>query len=179
MTIRDATETDLLRILEITNEAIANTTAVWSVKLATLDARRMWLLERQARGFPVLVADVNGSVLGFASYGDYRPWDGYLHTVEHSIYVHPDAQGRGLGRALLTALLERAKAQGKHVMVAGIEASNTASIALHRSAGFEEVGQLREVGRKFGRWLDLKFMQITLPGPANPEEKATPKDGLE
>lgn len=169
MTIRDATEADLPRILEITNEAIANTTAVWSTRPATLEARRMWLLERQGRGFPVLVADDDGTVLGFASYGDYRPWDGYLHTVEHSIYVHPGAQGRGLGRALLTALLERAEAQGKHVMVAGIEASNAASIALHRRAGFEEAGQLREVGRKFGRWLDLLFMQRTFSGPANPD----------
>jgi phosphinothricin acetyltransferase len=113
--------------------------------------------------------DERNPQLGFASYGDYRPWDGYLHTVEHSIYIHPDAQGRGLGRALLAALIERAEAQGKHVMVAGIEAKNAASIALHRRAGFEEAGQLREVGRKFGRWLDLLFMQKTLPGPANPD----------
>ena len=169
MTIRDANEADLPRILEITNEAIANTTAVWSIKPATLEARRTWLQDRQGRGFPVLVADEDGAVLGFASYGDYRPWDGYLHTVEHSIYVHPNAQGRGLGRTLLAALLERAEAQGKRVMVAGIEASNAASIALHRRAGFEEAGVLRDVGRKFGRWLDLLFMQKTFPGPANPD----------
>lgn len=169
MTIRDATEADLPRILEITNQAIANTTAVWSVRPATLDARRTWLLDRQSHGFPVLVADEDGTVFGFASYGDYRPWDGYLHTVEHSIYVHPTAQGRGLGRALLAALIERAHAQGKHVMVAGIAASNAASIALHRRAGFEVAGQLREVGRKLGRWLDLLFMQRTFSGPANPD----------
>ena len=169
MTIRDATEADLPRILEITNEAIANTKAVWSIKPATLEARRTWLLERQGRGFPVLVADQGGVVLGFASYGDYRPWDGYLHTVEHSIYVHPYAQGRGLGRALLAALVERAEMHGKHVMVGGIEASNAASIALHRRMGFAEAGQLREVGRKFGRWLDLLFMQKMLPGPVNPD----------
>lgn len=169
MTIRDATEADLPRILGITNEAIVNTTAVWSIKPATLDARRAWLMERQSRGFPVLVADREGVVLGFASYGDYRPWDGYLHTVEHSVYVHPDAQGQGLGRALLEALLERAELQGKHVMVAGIEASNAASIALHRRVGFEEAGQLRQVGRKFGRWLDLLFMQKTFSGPALPD----------
>ena len=169
MTIRDATEADLPSILEITNEAIANTTAVWSIKPATLDARTAWLVERQSRGFPVLVADHDGSVLGFASYGDYRPWDGYLHTVEHSVYVHPDAQGQGLGRALLEALLERAEVQGKHVMVAGIEVSYAASIALHQRIGFEEAGQLRQVGRKFGRWLDLLFMQKTFSGSANPD----------
>ncbi|QCO00454.1 N-acetyltransferase family protein (plasmid) [Azospirillum argentinense] len=168
-TVRDATEADLPRILEITNEAIANTTAVWSLVPATLESRKAWMLDRQSRGFPILVADQDGAVLGFASYGDYRPWDGYLHTVEHSIYVHPDAQGRGVGRALLAALVERAEAQGKHAMVAGIEAGNTASIALHRRAGFEEAGQLRQVGRKFGRWLDLLFMQKLFPGPANPD----------
>ena len=85
-----------------------------------------------SRGFPILVADQDGVVLGFASYGNYRPWDGYLHTVEHSLYLHPDAQGRGVGGALLASLVERAETQGKHVMVAGIETSNAASIALHR-----------------------------------------------
>ena len=168
-TIRDATEADLPSILAITNEAIANTTAVWSLLPATLETRRAWLLDRQGRDFPVLVADDAGSVLGFASYGDYRPWDGYLHTVEHSLYVHPDAQGRGEGQALLGRLIERAEAQGKRVMVAGIEAGNAASVALHRRAGFEEAGRLREVGRKFGRWLDLLFMQKLLPGPAHPD----------
>lgn len=168
-TIRDAVETDLPGILEITNEAIANTTAVWSLAPATLEARRAWLLDRRGRGFPVLVADGGGAVLGFASYGEYRPWDGHLHTVEHSLYVHPDAQGRGVGRALLAALVERAEAQGKHAMVAGIEAGNAASVALHRRAGFEQAGLLREVGRKFGRWLDLLFMQKLLPGPAHPD----------
>lgn len=92
-----------------------------------------------------------------------------MHTVEHSISVHPTAQGRGLGRALPAALTERAQAQGKHVMVAGIEGSNAASIALHRRAGFEVAGQLREVGRKLGRSLDLLFMQRTFSGPANPD----------
>ena len=168
-TIRDASEGDLPRILEITNEAIANTTAIWSTAPATLDARRTWMRDRQARGFPVLVATEGEAVLGFASYGDFRAWDGYLHTVEHSIYVAPEAQGRGLGRALLDGLVERAAAQGKHVMVAGIEATNAASIALHRRAGFEEAGRLRQVGRKFGRWLALLFMEKLLPGPAHPD----------
>jgi phosphinothricin acetyltransferase len=112
-TIRDATEADLPRILEIANEAIANTTAVWSLAPATPETRKAWLLDRRGRGFPVLVADRDGAVLGFASYGDFRPWDGYLHTVEHSLYVHPEAQGRGVGRALLAALVERAGAQGR------------------------------------------------------------------
>ena len=160
--IRDAIESDLPAILAITNEAIANTTAVWNNTPATLEARTAWMRERQARGFPVLVATDGGKVLGFASFGDFRPFEGYLHTVEHSIYVAPEAQGRGVGKALLAALVERARALGKHVIVGGIEAGNTASIALHTRAGFVETGRLPEVGQKFGRWLDLVFMQLML-----------------
>jgi L-amino acid N-acyltransferase len=160
--IRDATEADLPDILEITNEAIANTVAVWTLAPTTLAARRDWFNDRRARGFPVLVAQGGGSVIGFASFGDFRPWEGYLHSVEHSLYVRPEAQGRGAGKALLAALIDRATAMGKHVMIGGIEAGNAASIALHRRAGFEEAGTLREVGRKFDRWLDLLFMQKIL-----------------
>ena len=160
--IRDATEADLPAILAITNEAIANTTAVWNNTPATLAARTAWMHERQARGFPVLVAAEAAQVLGFASFGDFRPFEGYLHTVEHSIYVAPEAQGRGVGRALLGELILRARRIGKHVIVAGIEAGNTASITLHERSGFVETGRLPEVGQKFGRWLDLVFMQLTL-----------------
>ena len=160
--IRDATESDLPAILAITNEAIANTTAVWNSTPATLEARTAWMRDRQARGFPVLVATDGGKVLGFASFGDFRPFEGYLHTVEHSIYVAPEAQGRGVGKALLAALVGRARALGKHVIVGGIEAGNAASIALHARAGFVETGRLTEVGQKFGRWLDLVFMQLML-----------------
>ena len=117
------------------------------------------------RGFPVLVVEENGTASGFASYGDYRQGEGYQHTVEHSVYVSCDAQGRGLGKALLAALIEHATAHGKHVMIAGIDADNSVSIEMHRKAGFEEAGRQRQVGRKFDRWLDLQFMQKLLPGP--------------
>jgi len=163
ITIRDADDSDLPRILEITNEAIANTTAVWSLAPATLETRRAWLAERRARGFPVLVAiDQGGALLGFASFGDFRPWEGYLHTVEHSVYVDTRARRRGIGAALVEALIPRAQALGKHVMIAGIEAGNTISIELHRKLGFAETGRLLQVGRKFDRWLDLVFMQRAL-----------------
>ena len=162
ISIRDAADPDLPDILAITNEAIVNTTALWVMAPFTLDARVAWMHERQTRGFPVLVALSSGQVAGFASYGDFRPLDGYARTVEHSLYVKPDAQGQGIGRALLTALVAHAAERDIHVMVAGIEAGNAASIALHKWAGFQEAGVLREVGQKFGRWLDLIFMQRVL-----------------
>jgi phosphinothricin acetyltransferase len=160
--IRSATEADFSAITAITNEAIVYSTAVWHVTPTTLEARISWWQDRMARGFPVLVAtagDAEGAgVLGFASYGDFRPFAGYAATVEHSIYVDPQAQGRGIGSALLAALIDHAAKAGLHVMVGGIEAGNAASVALHRKAGFVEAGTLREVGRKFDRWLDLLFM---------------------
>ena len=157
-------DADLGRIVEILNEAIANTTAVWSLEPTTLQVRRAWLTERQAGGFPVLAALSDARIVGFAAFGPFRPWAGYAATVEHSIYVEPAAQGQGVGQALLAALISRAGLLGVHVMVAGIEAANIASIAIHAKAGFEQTGRLREVGRKFDRWLDLVFMQKVLEG---------------
>jgi phosphinothricin acetyltransferase len=161
-TIRDATEADVPQILAITNAAIVESTAVWNNTLATLEARGAWMRDRQGRGFPVLVADDGGHVLGFASFGDFRPFEGYLYTVEHSIYVATFAHRRGVGSALLAELVARATTMGKHVIIGGIEAGNHASIALHARAGFVQTGRLPEVGQKFGRWLDLVFMQKML-----------------
>lgn len=162
--IRDAAERDLPRILDITNQAIAHSTSVWNETPVTLDSRRAWLRERLRQGFPVLVAVRDGEVIGFGSFADFRAWEGYRHTVKHSLYVDPPAQGRGAGEALLRALVDRATALDKHVIVGGIESGNAVSLALHRREGFVETGRLPEVGRKFGRWLDLVFMQkILLP----------------
>ncbi|WP_443191497.1 GNAT family N-acetyltransferase [Pseudomonas indica] len=170
MHIRDATDADLAGILEIYNDAVLNTTAIWNEKTVDLDNRRAWLAERNAQGYPVLVAvDEQDQVLGYASFGDWRTWDGYRHTVEHSVYVKNDHIGAGIGKALMRALIDRARALGKHVMVAGIESENRASIHMHQQLGFVHVGQLREVGTKFGRWLDLTFMQLII----NPQRSAT------
>ena len=160
-TVRDAIGADLPGVLAIYNEVIRNSSAVYTEQEATLDDRRAWLADRQRQGFPVLVAEdpADGSVLGYATFGDFRPWPGYRHTVEHSVYVRADARGRGLGQLLVEPLFARAAALDKHVMVAGIDGANPASIRLHERLGFERVGTLREVGAKFGRWLDLVFMQ--------------------
>jgi phosphinothricin acetyltransferase len=161
--IVDANEAHLPGILPIYNDAVLHSTALWIEALADLANRRAWLLEREAAGFPVLVAQgSNGEVLGYASYGGWRSNEGFRHTVEHSLYVRADQRGRGLGLALLKALIERAKSADLHVMVAAIESENAASIRLHERLGFVTSGQMPQVGRKFGRWLDLTFMQLTL-----------------
>ena len=162
MRIRDACSADLPRMTEILNELIAGTTAIWTISPVTLSARAAWLEERQGRGFPVLVADDDAALLGFASFGEFRPWEGYAGTVEHSVYVDAPARGHGVGRTLVAALLERARAKGLHAMVGGIEAGNAASLRLHAALGFREVGRLPEVGRKFERWLDLVFVERLL-----------------
>lgn len=162
LTIRAASEPDLPAILEITNEAILNSTALWTITPTTLQLRRDWMAERLADGFPVLVAEQAGRVLGFGSYGRFRPHEGYVHTVEHSLYVHADARRLGAGRALLSALVADATEARKQVMIGGIEAQNAASIRLHEQAGFTRSALLLQVGRKFDRWLDLTFMHRLL-----------------
>ncbi|MFN3720896.1 MAG: GNAT family N-acetyltransferase [Rhizobium rhizophilum] len=160
--LRDATEADLPAILAIYNHAVAETTAIWNEILVDLDNRQAWFEARQARGFPILVAEIDGRIAGYASYGDWRAFDGFRQSVEHSVYVEKDFYGRGLGKALMTALIERATLGGIHVMVAAIEAGNQGSIALHTRLGFRLVGTHHEVGKKFGRWLDLTMMELKL-----------------
>ena len=160
--IRDATEQDLPAIRDIYNDAVLNTTAIWNEQPVDLGNRQAWFSARHAQGYPILVSIENGEVTGYASFGDWRPFDGFCHTVEHSVYIRADQRGKGLGPQLLTALIERAKACDKHVMVAAIESGNAASIGLHQRLGFAITGQMPQVGRKFGRWLDLTFMQLIL-----------------
>lgn len=158
--VRDATEADLPAIRDIYNHAVEHTTAIWNETVVDLDNRLEWFRIRQARGFPVLVAEKDGRISGYASYGDWRAFEGFRHTVEHSVYVDKDHQGAGIGRQLMTNLIERAGENGIHVMIAGIEAGNLASIKLHEKLGFRNGGTFFEVGIKFGRWLDLTFMEL-------------------
>ena len=163
MIIRDATETDLPALRDIFNDAVLNTTAIWMDNVVDLANRQAWFAARAQQGYPILVAEnADGEVVSYASFGDWRPFDGFCHTVEHSVYIRADQRGKGLGPLLLAALIERAKACDKHVMVAAIESGNAASIRLHQRLGFAITGQMPQVGRKFGRWLDLTFMQLIL-----------------
>lgn len=171
MHIRPAEPADLPGVLTIHADAVANGVAIWTEVTPDLAEREAWLARHQEAGRLAIVAIADdpadglpdGSVLAFGGYGPYAAKDGYRFTVENSVYVHPSAQGRGLGKALMVTLLERAAADGHHVMIALIEAGNTASIALHTKLGFEQVGLIPEVGTKFGRWLDLAILRRPLP----------------
>jgi phosphinothricin acetyltransferase len=127
-----------------------------------MEAQVLWFDDKRATDKPVLVAAEGADVVGFCSYGPFRAWPGYIYTVEDSIYVAAGRRGKGIGSQLLAALIERARGQKLHAMIAGIEAENTVSIRLHQKHGFVAVGQLKEVGYKFGRWLDLAFLQLML-----------------
>ena len=162
MDVRDADQTHLPGIVAIYNEVLATSTAIFNDQPTTVEERTAWFRARIAQGYPVLVALEGSRVLGYASFGDFRSWPGYRHTVEHSVHVAAEVRGRGVGAALMAQLIPRAVALGKHVMVAGIDASNAPSIRFHERLGFQRVGLLREVGCKFGRWLDLAFLQRNL-----------------
>ncbi|MGV8916491.1 MAG: GNAT family N-acetyltransferase [Pseudomonas sp.] len=168
--IRDAQQADLDAIRDIYNDAVLNTTAIWNEQAVDLANRQAWFDLRQTQGYPILVVvdAAANDVLGYSSFGDWRPFDGFRHTVEHSVYVRADQRGNGLGPLLMQALIERAKTCDKHMMVAAIESGNVASIRLHERLGFTITGQMAEVGTKFGRWLDLTFMQLNLTPNAAP-----------
>jgi phosphinothricin acetyltransferase len=174
MQIRDAVQTDFEEITAIYNEVLTNSTAIYSDRPTTCEERIAWWKGRLVQGYPVLVAADAGGVAGFATCGDFRPWPGYRFTVEGTVHIHSGLRARGVGTELLKALIERAGALGKHTMIAGVDSENAASLRFLERFGFQRAGCLREVGFKFGRFLDLVFLEywITPPlrgdGPANP-----------
>jgi L-amino acid N-acyltransferase len=157
------------QILDILNDAIVNSTALYDYKPRTLENMAGWFKAKEAGRYPVIGAiDASGELLGFASYGSFRAWPAYKYSVEHSIYIHKDHRGRGLGKTLLLQLIESARGQNYHVMVGGIDVANAASIALHEKLGFVHAGTIKQAGFKFGRWLDLGFYQLILDTPVAP-----------
>lgn len=161
-TIRFARMSDLAGITALLNHEILNSTAVYDYDVRSSEQMDLWWQTKQTNQFPVLIAEVDGQVAGFASYGQFRPWQGFHRSMEHSIYIHCDYHNRGLGKALLQSLLLEAKERKVHVLIAGIDSSNQKSIDFHLSFGFEKVGELKEVGFKFDRYLDLVFLQKIL-----------------
>ncbi|MDX6182827.1 GNAT family N-acetyltransferase [Flavobacterium sp. Fl-77] len=160
--LRPATTDDLEKILEIVNHSILHTTANYNYDIQTLEVQTKWFEDKKAKNLPIVVADLDGEVIGFGSYGQFREKIGYQYTVEHSVYVVESAIGKGVGGKLLTELIRLAKQQGIHVMIGAIDADNAGSIAFHEKYGFVVTGTLREVGYKFDHWLDLVFMQLVL-----------------
>ena len=172
MIIRHATIQDAPAIKDIYNDAVLNTTAIWNDSPVDPQNRVEWMSIRGEQGYPVFVSAMeNGDVSGYASYGAWRAFDGFSQTAELSLYVHSDYRGQGIGRALLGHLITAAEAQGLHVLIAGIEAQNSASIGLHSSLGFIETARMPQVGKKFGRWLDLVFLQKQLDTCTSPKGK--------
>jgi L-amino acid N-acyltransferase YncA len=162
ITLRNATESDLPAILEIYNDIILTTTAVYSEESHTLQMRLDWFNERKQAGFPVIVAEQAGVLVGFATYGKFRLWPCYRFTVEHSVYVHKNSRGQGISKILLQEIISLAKRAGMHALIAGIDSENDISLQLHLKFGFTQVALFKEVGFKFNRWLDLIFLEMIL-----------------
>ena len=165
MHVRDATDDDAPALVDLFNALIASTTVAWRDHEADETELRAGLADHRAAGQPWLVAEHDGEVVGYACWSDFRStarFPGYRHTVEHTIHVRGDRHGQGVGRLLLGALIAEAERRDVHVMVAAIDADNLGSIAFHQRLGFDEVGRMHQVGRKFDRWLDLVLMQRTL-----------------
>lgn len=158
-------------ILDIFNEAIQTSTALYDYQPRPLASMEVWFGNKNTGNFPVIgIEDNAGTLLAFGSYGTFRAWPAYKYSVEHSVYVHKDHRGQGLGLQVMRALIEAASQRDVHAMIGGIDASNGGSIALHKRLGFKHVGTLPQVGFKFGRWLDLAFYQLLLDTPLNPAD---------
>lgn len=162
LTIRKATLNDLPEIMEIYNHAIIHTNSLWIEKPVDLDNRIAWFNEKANAKFPILVATLDDVIVGYATYGLWRPFGGYEYSREHSVYVKNGIHGKGIGTQLLSNLILHAKKDGIHVLVAAIEANNIASIHLHQKLGFVDRGTLPQVGLKFGEWQDLTYMTLQL-----------------
>ncbi len=156
-------------ILAIFNDAILNTTALYEYKPRTLETMKNWFHTKTENNFPIIGAtNETGQLLGFASYGTFRAWAAYKYSIEHSVYVHKNYRGKGLGTALIQKLILLAKQQQYHTMIGAIDIDNKSSIALHERLGFTHAGTIKEAGFKFGHWLDFAFYQLILETPKMP-----------
>ncbi len=162
ISVRPASSQDLKAILDIVNYNILNTAAIYDYDVRSLKEMEQWFSDKQNASWPVLVAESDGAVAGYATYGTFRNKEGYKYTVEHSVYVSHNYHGKGIGGKLLEALIALARQKGYHTMIGCIDAENDSSIAFHKKYGFTEAGLLKQSAFKFGKWLDLVFMQLIL-----------------
>ena len=169
--IREATPKDLSDILEIYNDAILHTTAVYTYKPQTLESRQIWYEQKKEEGYPILVFELDEKVVGFATFGPFRAWPAYKYSIEHSIYVNKNYRKKGIGTALLKELISIAREREYMTLIAGIDAQNEKSIDMHKNFGFVYSGTIKKAGFKFNRWLDLAFYQLELNGPKQPVEE--------
>lgn len=169
--LKTCTEKQLPEILDIFNDAILNSTALYDYKIRTLEMMQAWYADKLNGNYPIIGAfDEHDTLLGFATYGMFRVRPAYKYTVEHSVYVRSDKRGFGLGKVLLREIIKKAEEQNFHVMMGVIDASNDVSIKLHENEGFVLIGIMKETGYKFEKWLDTAFYQLTLKTPENPNE---------
>ncbi|MFJ8238469.1 GNAT family N-acetyltransferase [Bacillus tropicus] len=169
--IREATEKDVIYILDIYNDAILNTTAVYAYKSVTLENRIDWYEQKKADDYPIFVYELDNKVVGFATFGPFRAWPAYKYSIEHSVYVDKEYRKCGIGTSLMRALITIAKKREYMTLIAGIDAENEKSIALHENYGFVHAGTIKNAGYKFNKWLDLAFYQLELSGPKAPTEE--------
>ena len=160
--IRPYKTEDTQAILDIINHNILHSTALYDYNIRTFEQQKNILEEKISKNFPVIVAELDGQVAGFGMYGEFRFREAYKFTVEHSVYVDECFHGKGIGKLLLQELIDLAKKQKLHTMIAVIDAENQGSVAFHEKFGFQTVGILKESGYKFDRWLDSVFMQLLL-----------------
>jgi phosphinothricin acetyltransferase len=164
-----------LAVLNITNDVILNSTALYEYEPRSLEAIGGWFDARHSTGFPIIGIEVDGILIGYGSFGIFRNWPAYRYSVEHCVYVHHEHRGRGYGRRLLAELIDIARRGGYHVMIGGIDAGNATSIRLHEAFDFTHAGTIHHAGFKFGRWLDLAFYQLILDtidtGSSSPDDR--------
>lgn len=168
--IRPIQEKDLQEILDIYNDAILHTTAVYSYEPQTLENRHQWYKQKVDEGYPIIGYELDDKIVGFATFGPFRAWPAYKYSIEHSIYVDKEYRKKGIAASLMKVLIAIANEREYKTLIAGIDATNEKSIALHKKFGFVHSGTIEKAGFKFNRWLDLAFYQLNLNGPKNPVE---------
>lgn len=160
--LRLATDADLAAINDIYNYYVPRSTCTYQLELEPIEGRIAWFKAHLPERYPVIVAEEASQILGWGSLSKFRDRAAYDPTVEASVYIHHDQHRRGIGRAILVDLIARAKSAGFHSLIGGASADQTASIALQESLGFVRIAHLKEVGYKFGQWLDVVYLQLML-----------------